>query len=480
MSPGSSLRSMPYEKLLMYVVSTHDTPIERLAAFVASLRFENIPTEVVAKAKIHIADTIGAALAGARSAEFGLARKIAGQKGQTRLWGTQAFASARDAALINGVAAHAFELDDSGGCDHSGAVVLPAVLAAVSTSERAVSGKQLLASVVAGYDVGRRILEAAGGYDSHNSLGWHSTGTCGTLAAAAAVANLQGLPKRGCLDAMTLATSFSSGLWAFIHDGSQAKKIHAGRAAEGGLLAAILAAEGFAGPSRVFEDVWGGFFRSFNNSSGEPEKLSEALGESWKVNRAVLKPYASCRGAHSAVDALEDILCETERRPEEIVSIHVQLSEMLSSMCGHKGSSSMAGTQMSLPYAVAARCVFGTAGLDAYSAHRRSDPRIGAVMQQIELEIDRAMRPLDEPVLTLTFSDGSRVSRMVPRATGSSERPMLRTAIDDKFRYLAGMSLEDNQVSNLSDMLDTLEHLDDCHRFETLLAGNAHNRPTFY
>jgi 2-methylcitrate dehydratase PrpD len=192
------------------------------------------------------------------------------------------------------------------------------------------------------------------------------------------VANPHGLSQQGCLDTITLATSFSSGLWGFIHDGSQAKKIHAGRAAEGGLLATTLAGEGFAGPSKVFEDLWGGFFRSFNKSSGEPEKLSEALAENWKINRAVLKPYASCRGAHSAIDALEDILQETQQKPENIVSMHLQLSEMLMGMCGHKTSKSMAGTQMSLPYALAARCVFGTAGLVAYSSQCRSDPRIGA------------------------------------------------------------------------------------------------------
>jgi 2-methylcitrate dehydratase PrpD len=480
MFAASVQRLRNIEKTLsMKIAITRGTPIERLATFVADLRFEDIPTDVVAKAKIHIVDTLGAALAGARSAEFGLARKIAGQDGKTRLWGTQAFASARDAALINGVAAHAFELDDAGGCDHSGAVVMPAVLAAVSTSEHAVSGKQLIASVVAGYDVGRRVLEAAGGYDSHNSLGWHSTGTCGTMAAAAAVANLQGLSQQGCLDAITLATSFSSGLWGFIHDGSQAKKIHAGRAAEGGLLAATLARQGFAGPSKVFEDVWGGFFRSFNKSSGDPEKLSEALGESWKVNRAVLKPYASCRGAHSAVDALEDILLETQQEPGNIVSMHLHLSEMLMGMCGHKGSNSMAGTQMSLPYALAARCVFGTAGLDAYSSQCRSDPRVGTVMQRMELEIDMAMQPLDEPVLTLIFSDGTRTSHMVPRATGSAERPMQRESIDDKFRQLAGMTLEDDQASRLFNVLDTLEYFDDCRGFETLLAGDADNRPTF-
>lgn len=214
-------------------------PVDKLATFVAQLQFEDIPTAVVAKAKIHIADTLGAAISGARSTEFSIARKVAYPHGQTRLWGTQSFASPRDAALINGVAAHAFELDDSGGCDHSGAVILPAVLAALSETQKPVTGKQLIAAIVAGYDIGRRILEATGGYDSHNSLGWHSTGTCGTLAAAAAVANLEGFSAKSTRDAITLATSFSSGLWAFIHDGSQAKKIHAGRAAEGGLLSLI-------------------------------------------------------------------------------------------------------------------------------------------------------------------------------------------------------------------------------------------------
>lgn len=293
------------------------------------------------------------------------------------------------------------------------------------------------------------------------------------------MANPQGLSQQGCLDAITLATSFSSGLWGFIHDGSQAKKIHAGRAAEGGLLAATLAGEGFAGPSKVFEDLWGGFFRSFNKSSGEPEKLSEALAENWKINRAVLKPYASCRGAHSAIDALEDILQETQQKPENIVSMHLQLSEMLMGMCGHKTSKSMAGTQMSLPYALAARCVFGTAGLVAHSSQCRSDPRIGAITQRMNLEIDGAMRPLDEPILTLLFADETRAPRMVPRATGSSERPMQREAIANKFRHLAGTTLDDDQVSNLLNVLDKLENVEDCRQFETLLAGDTDNRPTF-
>lgn len=456
-----------------------DAPVDRLASFVSTLRFETLPIDVVEKAKTHIADTLGAALAGGRSKEFHIARRVARAPGKARIWGTAATASVRDAALVNGVAAHAFELDDSGGCDHSGAVVMPALLAAMAEQDRVITGKELITAVVAGYDVGRRILEATGGYDSHNSLGWHSTGTCGTLAAAAAVANLSRFNASATRDAITLSTSFSSGLWAFIHDGSQAKKIHAGRAAEGGLLATQLAAEGLSGPSMVFDDVWGGFFRSFNKSACDVDKLSEALGESWKVKRAVLKPYASCRGAHSAVDALEDMLGQTGRDATDIAAIGVRLSPMLMFMCGAKESGSMAPTQMSLAYALAARCLFGTAGLQAYAADKRADPRLRSIMDCIHLDVDDAMQAMDEPVITLRFADGSNISCMVPRATGSAERPMQPSAVATKFAELAAMSMAPGTVDRLWGMLADLENLADCRDLEALLAGNADKQAVF-
>ncbi|WP_192925721.1 MmgE/PrpD family protein [Sinorhizobium meliloti] len=456
-----------------------DAPVDRLASFLSALRFEALPADVVEKTKVHIADTIASALAGARSAEARIARRAAGAPGSALIWGTGDRAAAREAALINGVAAHAFELDDSGGCDHSGAVVIPAVLAAIAEAKQPVTGRELIASVAAGYETGRRALEAAGGYDSHNGLGWHSTGTCGTLAAAAAVARLNGFDDLATRDAITLATSFSSGLWAFIHDGSQAKKIHAGRAAEGGLLAARFAGEGLAGPSKVFDDVWGGFFRAFNKDACEPQKLCEGLGEDWKVRRAVLKPYASCRGAHSAIDALDDLLSESGRDAAEIDRIELRLSAMLMGMCGARESGAMAPTQMSLPYALAARCVLLTAGLQAYAADRRADPRLRAVMDRMLLTVDDRMQPLDEPVVTLLFEDGVRLSRMVPRATGSAERPMRPAAIRAKFEELAAMSIETEQADRLWRTIAELEHLEDCRALEPLLAGDGNRRSVF-
>ena len=161
--------------------------MQRLAQFCVDTRFEDLPPALVAQAKRHILDTFGATLAGADSDVAKQARLVfAGETGGTLVWGADLRVGAAQAAMLNGVAAHALELDDTGGCDHSGAVVLPAVMAAVSMSTRPVSGREFITAVVIGYEVGRRVLEACGGYSAHNGAGWHSTATCGVFGAAAA------------------------------------------------------------------------------------------------------------------------------------------------------------------------------------------------------------------------------------------------------------------------------------------------------
>src|SRR6266540_510395 len=138
------------------------TAAEQLAYFVSGTRYEDLPTDVVAKAKRHILDTFGAGLAGTTSEEAQRARTAltaSEAPGAALVWGTALRVSPRNAALINGIAAHAFELDDTGGCDHSGAVVLPAAVAALDLADQSVSGRQFLVAVVLGYDLGRRVLE---------------------------------------------------------------------------------------------------------------------------------------------------------------------------------------------------------------------------------------------------------------------------------------------------------------------------------
>ncbi|RCW79266.1 MmgE/PrpD family protein [Paracoccus lutimaris] len=452
--------------------------VEALAAFCADLSPHAPPERVRRRGKLHLLDTLGAALAGTCSAEFRAVRALAASGGAARLLATGQRTGARDAALINGVAAHVFELDDSGGCDHSGAVVLPALLAALAGIETPVSGGDFLSAWLAGYEVGRRVLDASGGYGAHNGAGWHSTGTCGALAAAAAVARLRGYDAAMTRQAVTLATSFSSGLWAFIHDGSQAKKIHAGRAAEGGLLAADLVLAGISGPSRVFDEVWGGFLKTYTGTAA-PVALSRDLGADWMIERASLKPYAACRGAHSAIDAVQDMLAATGRDAAQIAAIDLRLPPFLMDMCGAARLETLAGAQMSLGYALAVQRVFGRVDLAQYALAARNDPRVTACLAQIRFHPDPAMEQMGEPVVTITFSDGGCETGMVPRATGSSERPMSEAAIRAKFDSLAGMALPAPQTARLADFVLALEGQGDCRDLPGLLVSTAPEAPLF-
>ncbi|WP_423760198.1 MmgE/PrpD family protein [Burkholderia sp. NLJ2] len=452
-----------------------DTRATRLAAFVAQTPADALPDDVVAKAKRHVLDTFGAALAGALAVETRSARALTGAvaHGGASLWGTRRAAGARDAAFVNGIAAHALELDDSGGCDHSGAVVLPAVLAALSCAGRPVTGRECVAAIVLGYDVGRRVLEAAGGYSAHNGAGWHSTLSCGVFGAAAASARVLGLDAARTRDALGHAASFAGGLWGFIHDGSQTKRLHAGRAAEGGVLAALLAREGVSGPAHVFDDVWGGFFNTFAAQSHAPDALTDGLGAHWKLMRCSIKPHASCRSAHAAVDAALQLADGRTVEAGEIERVVVRASAFVARMCGGRDLSTLSSAQMSLPYAVAAALAFGDTGIDVYRAGRRTDPRVTALLARIAVDVDPALGDLDEPTVILYRADGGQEARHVPIALGDPRNPLSDAALLAKYRTLAGMALDRAQVDALSDVCLSLDRQADARVMNDWLAGDA-------
>ena len=442
-----------------------------LAGFVQGVRFADLPAAVVEKAKRHILDTLGAALAGALAAEPRQTLTVLDRGGKAPVWGTGVRLGARDAALVNGIAAHALELDDSGGCDHSGAVVLPAALAALSVTERPVSGADLLTAVVVGYDVARRVLEACGGYAAHNGAGWHSTATCGPFGAAAAAVRLLGYEAPAMAAALGHAASFSGGLWAFVHESAQTKRLHAGRAAEGGLLAALVAGQGITGPDQIFADVWGGFFRTLASATAEPALLTQGMGEVWKLSRCSIKPYASCRGTHATIDAVSALL---DQHPGvEVASVAVSVSAFLMNMCGGRDLGSLSSAQMSLPYAVAARLVHGAADIEAYRAERRQDPRIAPALAKVRMTIDPDLPDLTEPTVTITFADGRTASRHEPVALGAPANPIADAALEAKYRALAGLVLPDDRVAALAELVMGLDRLTDARRVLPLLGGAA-------
>lgn len=435
--------------------------LQRLAQFCVETRFDDLPPALVAQAKRHILDTVGATLAGAASEIAVTVRHtFANENGKTLVWGTAQSVGAAQAAMLNGIAAHALELDDTGGCDHSGAVVLPAVMAAVSLRSTPVNGRELITAVVIGYEIGRRVLEACGGYSAHNGAGWHSTATCGVFGAAAASARILGLDPAQTLAALGIAGSFSGGLWAFIHDGSHSKKLHSGRAAEGGLLAARFAEQGISGPTKLFDDVWGGFLKTLAAEHAQPEALDADLGVVWKLARCSIKPYASCRGTHSAIDALGLLLEQLQIDADQLEDVQVSLCGFLNEMCGGRDIGSSAAAQMSLPYALAARLVHGHCRLEAYDDEQRSVSEIAHWMSRIHLVVDPQLSEDGEPVVSICSHDGRTASLCIEVPLGAPGNPLSDAALEEKFLSLATRVLPEEQATGLLERLWQLEKLE--------------------
>lgn len=448
-----------------------DAPL-RLGTFAAEARYADLPPEIVEKAKRHILDTLGAGLAGATSEEAKrtLAALLATDgPGSAVVWGTHQSLSPRNAALINGTAAHAFELDDTGGCDHSGAVVLPAALAALDIAKRPVSGAEFILAIVLGYDVARRVLDGFGGYPAHNEPGWHSTGTCGTFGAAVASARVLGLDAVRTAAAISTAASFSSGLWAFVHDGAMTKRLHAGRAAEGGLLAAQLAAAGVRGPMRIFDDVWGGFFKTLGHRPPVPDALLRDLGRDWRIRIAAIKPYASCRDTHSAVDAVRRILARCPLQPDDISAVGVRANAFLNGMVGGRDCAALPAAQMSLPYAVAAAIVFRANGLSVYTEERRRDPKLLAMIERVTMVMDPTVVSSAKSSVTVYLKNGIAIEEPTAIPLGAPENPVDDKALMAKFEELAGLVVGAQECAKLGAALVALDRVEDMRALPPLL-----------
>lgn len=473
-------------------MTSDPTASERMAGFLTALRPADIPADVRHRAKIHILDTLGAGIAGAASREMDICRTALGAAygapvpgaGAT-VWGAPAELPALGAAFVNGIACHAFELDDSGGCDHSGAVVLPAALAAASLPTAGsrggtaddgpqVSGVRLVQAVIGGYEVARRVQDSLGGYDSVNNAGWHSTGVCGTFGAAVASAVILGLDTQQMVSAIGLAGSFTGGTWSFIGDGAMSKRMHVGRSAEAGLNSALLAGSGFTGPRDLFAAPWGSFLRLY----GQPEdidqsRLFETLGEEWQVERASIKPYATCRSTHSAIDAILDLRERPGISAESVRNITVHTSALIAGMCGKADVSSLVSAQLSMQFALAAALLHGRLGLAEITEQGRTDPRIIELMERIYVEVDPHQQGGSaEPRLEVRSDSGSFQLQAV-RARGASTNRLSDDETISKFMNLATTRLSQASAATIAETVMDLETTDDVAPLLRLLAADS-------
>jgi Uncharacterized protein involved in propionate catabolism len=305
-------------------MSTH--PSRALATFAAELRWEDIPSSVRVRAQELMLDWLGSALAGRGAAPVEAiarcARVMAPANGASDVLIHRTQTSPLFAALINGASSHFAEQDDvhNGSVFHPAAVVFPPALA--TAQWQASSGEALLTAAVAGYEVGIRVGEFLG--RSHYRI-FHTTGTAGTIAAAAATGRLLGLSPEQMLHAFGSAGTQAAGLWEFLRDAADSKQLHTGKASADGLMAAWLAQAGLTGAEHILEGPQG--MAAGMSSDADPTRLTDRLGQRWALAETSFKFHASCRHTHPAADALLQVVEQHDLAIDDIARVTARVHQ---------------------------------------------------------------------------------------------------------------------------------------------------------
>ena len=447
----------------------------RLAAFAVNLQYDALPADVKTIARMVLTDTLGCGLAGAVTDELKYVRgamlAASGSGGDSILWGTGETAPLPLAALANGAATHAREIDDFGGCAHSGAVVIPAALGAAARV--GASGRELLTAIVIGYEVARRAMEGAGGYLPLKKRGWHSTSACGGFGAAAAVGRLLGIDEKRMQWALGYAGSNAGGTWAFIPDGAMSKRVHPGFAAQNGVIAAYLAANGASGPTEIFETEWGGFFSTYGGAIATPERTLENLGTDYRMRLVGIKPYAACRGVHSGIDAALTLRREHNLTAQDIARVEVRGNALHLRQLGKQNITTMLDAQFSLPYGIAVALTTGGAMIDQYTPTALRRAPVLELARRIEVVIDAAIEEGAQPFVDIHLLDGRVLSQRILVASGDRSNPLSADALRAKFRTAAGESLDATQLDELEQALARIETMADASELAALLVPRA-------
>ncbi len=451
------------------------TPSAQLAAFAAHLRFEHLPQAVVRKTEDLLVDWFGSAVAGhgsrpvasiARFAQVmgagqGAAEAIVSRTSNSPYW----------AAMANAAASHVAEQDDvhNGSVFHPATVVFPAAVAVAQAM--GASGRDLLTASVAGYEVGIRVGEFLG--RSHYKV-FHTTGTAGTLAAAAAVGHLLKLDAQQMLHALGSAGTQAAGLWEFLRTAADSKQLHTAHAAAAGVMAAYLAQDGFTGAAQILEGPQG--MAAGMSSDADPAKLVDGLGTRWATAETSFKYHASCRHTHPAADALLQVMQQHRLQPGDLAGVvtHVHqgaidvLGPVVRPVTVHQSKFSM-GTVLALV------AQFGHAGLAEFDQHFLSDATQALrdkVTMQLDAEVDGAYPRRWIGKVTVTTTDGRVLHGRVDEPKGDPGNTLSRDEITAKALRLAAFS-GGATATEMQQAVDRLWHVAQWPRVGRLLGADT-------
>ena len=413
---------------------------EELASFAALLEAQMIPQEVFRKAEDLFVDWVGSTLAGkgARAVEIvnRYTKHMGPVSGSAEVLIDRAGTSPYFAAMVNAAASHVVEQDDV----HNASVFHPATVVfspalAVAQSIQA-SGKDFLVACIAGYEVGIRVGEFLG--RSHYKV-FHTTGTAGTIAAAAAVGHLLKLTPEQMLHAFGSAGTQAAGLWEFLKDAADSKQLHTAHAAGTGLTSAYLAKDGFTGAKKILEGSQG--MAAGMSTDADVSKLTDRLGERWALVETSFKYHASCRHTHPAADALLQVMNEHQLKAadiEEVITfVHQGAIDVLGPVVDPK---TVHQSKFSMGTVLALAAQHGYAGLNEFERffnHPQTQALCARVTMQLDPEVDSAYPARWIGKVSVKTMDGRLLHGRVDEPKGDPGNTLSRPEIEEKAIRLA-------------------------------------------
>ncbi|MFC2065851.1 MmgE/PrpD family protein [Chloroflexota bacterium] len=441
---------------------------ENLAQYVHELSFSGIPEQAKKDCKRLILDSVGVAIGGSgtklASIAVALAREFADKRESTVIGG--AFkTSCLNAAFANGIMSHALDFDDDyePGSLHAGCAIIPVALA-IGEAKR-ISGGELITAITAGYDVSCRVAFAILP-QRHARRPFHASAVANPFGAAAAAGKILKLNKAQLVSAFGLAGDQASGLLQYHHDGTMIKQFHAGKAAQNGLLAALLAQREFTGPPEIFEGEFG-FCNFMSPDDCQLAELTRGLARDFRVSATSIKPFPSCRMTHSPIEAALILKEKYNIAPDEIDKVIIRTFSRAFKAHNKPSPDTVLQSILSEQYNIATALVKGKVDFDDFTPEAIHDEKVRDLMKRIELVEDDEMTKIyaehrNRPhELEISLKRGETFVQRILDSPGSPEKPVSDAQLAGKFTDLASPVFPGEKVQNLIDMIMKLEDIQD-------------------
>jgi len=429
-----------------------------VAEFIIETGFQDLPQEAVEKAKHHILDYFGVALAGST---YSIARILkehlseVGGEPQATIIGFPLKAPCPEAAWANGILGHALDFDDNSiglpAAIHQTVATLPA---AISLSEALeVEGRQLLTAFILGIEVASKLDRAM---DGHSERGWHGTGTFGTLGATVAAGKILKLNVEEMEYALGIAASTAAGLRS--NFGTMTKPLHAGQASRNGVMSALLAKKGLTSSKNILEKDYG-FGQLFGRGINK-RYLDENLGKSWEILEPGIhmKLYPSCMVTHPGIDATLKLVQEQTIDSEQVAFVEVRSKSDLGGLIYSRPKTALEA-KFSMEFCVAIALLEGKVTLGEFTDTKVLEPRVQQLIEKIRIVTDSKMEassPLKTSVM-VRMKNGNEYAEFVEYPRGSKRNPVNFQEVKTKFKNCAKYVLQPKKIEEIIRVTDNLE-----------------------